>query len=458
VDYPSSLERLLSLADLERMVGPAHHQPRYHLDRMRRLLQRLGNPQEGIPIFHIAGTKGKGSVCAFLASVLRCAGYRVGLYTSPHLHTFRERIQIDGEPLSPGAFAGLVSDLWPAVEALAREGERVTVFEALTAMAFLAFRRARCEVAVVEVGLGGRLDATNVARRPLVCAITPISHDHTAVLGTDLADIAREKAGILRPGRPVVCAPQPAPALAVVEETARRLQAPLFRVDRLCRWERGERTLEGQAFRLEVMGETLDLWTPLLGAWQVENCATALLACWVAEEEGLPIPRPAWRAGTARARWPGRLEVLVRRPLVVVDGAHNPASAQRLAEAVREDLPHRRLLLVFGASRDKDVQAMAEALAPLADRVLACRSRHPRAGDPSDLADLFLSLGVPAIPHPTVADALRSAMAEAGPDDLVLVTGSLFVVAEAREHLLGIPAERYPQLERPPGAGGEAGR
>ncbi|MCS7206926.1 MAG: bifunctional folylpolyglutamate synthase/dihydrofolate synthase [Dehalococcoidia bacterium] len=448
MDYREALRYLLGLADWERVAVPRGQRPRYDLRRMDALVEYLGSPHKAVPAIHITGTKGKGSTSAMLASILTAAGYKVGLYTSPHLHTFCERIRFGLEPIAPEAFARLVEKVRPAAEALAQEGTwgRVTTFEFLTAMAFVGFRDAGCEVQVVEVGLGGTLDATNVIPPPLVSVITSISLDHTQILGDTVALIARDKAGIIKPGSHAVTAPQAEAAMEEIRQRAQAVGAPLIEVGATYRWVRGPWTLEGQHFILEGPQGRLEAWLPLLGAYQLENAACALAAIQIVRQRGLVIPDAAVVEGFRRVRWPARMEVLRRRPLVVADGAHNPYSVQRLVEAVQEYFGPRRVLVVFGASSDKDIAGMAQALVPLRPLVLAAQSRHPRSLEADALRRVLESQGLMVVHGGRVQDALSQALFQAGEDDLVLATGSLFVAAEVREALLGIAAEVYPEI------------
>jgi len=436
VDYIEALRFLRDRAGYDRgFVANPFADEGIGLQRTAWLCAALGNPQQHYRSVHIAGTKGKGSTAAMLAAVLRTAGYRVGLYTSPHLHTLRERIQIDSEPIAPGTFGLLMAEL-AAVDA-ALQAERpawgpATAFELVTVLAFLAFARAEVDVAVIEVGLGGRLDATNVIL-PDVAAITRIGYDHMAILGSTLDAIAREKAGIVKPGRPVVSSPQEPDAAAVIEAVARERAAPLWLGGR--EWQ-----VEGswQDFLFRCPGlELAGLAVALRGAHQVENAGVALATLpWLAEA-GIAVSEEAVRMGLASVSWPGRLEVLRERPLVVVDGAHNRESAQRLAQAVCEAFRWNRLWLVLGVLRDKEIERIVGALAPLASAFFAVEGFAPRAATAERLLEAWKSHvpGGEAKAFRSVSEALAEALARAASDDLVLVTGSLGMVAAAREAL-----------------------
>jgi dihydrofolate synthase/folylpolyglutamate synthase len=453
LEYPDSIQALLSLVDYERSVSGPRQKVIVDLSRMERFLERLGDPHRRAATVHVAGTKGKGSTAAMCDSALRAAGHRTGFNSSPHMHHFRERIRLDTEPISESKFAALVEQVWPHREAAAGTGsaESVTLFEFITGMAFLCFAREQVGYQTVEVGLGGRLDATNVVE-PDVAVITSISEDHTAILGSTLAAIAGEKAGIIKAGSTVVAAPQRPEAGDVIWQRCRELHAKVVQVGPEGRsgsdvtWRGGTASAGGQ--RLTVKGRLgeYDLEVPLLGGFQQENAATAVAALEVLAEQGHHVPAEAIVQGFARVSWPCRMEVVAKDPLVVIDGAHNPYSIEALLSSLPRYLPHRRLIVVAGFSMDKNVAQMVQRLCSEDPVVFATRSRHPRSLRPSAVAALFQRHGNDARVTPATEVALNQAMAAAGPEDLVLVTGSLFIAAEARESILGIIPERYPDL------------
>ena len=414
---------------------------------MRSLLARLDNPHLDRGTVHIAGSKGKGSTAAMIASVLQEAGVTAGRYTSPHLHRFTERISIGGEPIAEDDFARLLAALLPHVEAEDAEGAfgPVSTFETLTAMAFLSFREREVAWQVLEVGLGGRLDATNVVEEKAVCVITPIGLEHTAILGDTVAQVAAEKAAIITPGATVVMSPQREAAAGVIRETCREQGAQLIETAQACALSRSRRTGDGQEFSLRTPGGTYKLRLPLLGRHQAENAATAVLAVEALAERGVEIEQPAVREGIAKVRWPARIEILRRRPLIVADGAHDRDSARKLSATLQNELGLSNVLLVIGCARDKDVGALAEELAPLAAQVFATRSRHPRAMDPREVAQAFAPHEVPVASDRSVAAALDAALAQAGSGQPVVACGSLAVAAEAREHVLGIMHDPPPE-------------
>jgi len=440
--YQEALDFIFSYVDYEKLARFTYAAATLDLSRMERLLALLGEPHRCFRSVHIAGTKGKGSTAAMSEAILRAAGFHTGLYTSPHLHTFRERIRVDGKLLSREELVALVEQSRPAIEAV----EGVTTFEIITALGFMHFARERVEWAVLETGLGGRLDATNVVL-PEATAITSLSYDHTYLLGDTLALIAGEKAGIIKPGVPLVCAPQAPEAMQVIEETCCEQQAELILVGRDWTWERVAADLTGQTLHVRGQGDGSgghppvmyeNLRIPFLGRHQLLNATMAVALIETLRRRGVEIPEAAIREGLAQARWPGRLEILRQSPFVVVDSAHNPDSVAKLVAALGEWFPHERMALVFGASADKDIETMLKTLLPLSDYVVMTRARHPRATDAHKLAQLaatLLEAGQLLTVSRSVAEAVEQALAWARPEDLVCVTGSIFVVGEAREAL-----------------------
>jgi dihydrofolate synthase/folylpolyglutamate synthase len=431
--YREAIEYLHSLTDYEKKRIERYAPDALDLSRVDRLLAALGDPHRDYASIHIAGTKGKGSTAVMMESALRVAGYRTGLYTSPHLHTFRERIRVDGGLISRQDVISLVEQVRPLIESV----PGVTTFEAITAMAFAHFARQGVQLLVAEVGLGGRLDATNVLL-PEVSVITSLSLDHTYLLGDTLPEIAREKAGIIKQGIPVVSSPQRPEAIHVIETISRERRAPLVEVGRDWDWDPGPFDLEGQSFtahRVKNGDDSLsgEYVLPLLGRHQLENAATALAALQVVRERGFQVPRAAVEEGLRTVEWPGRMEVLSRDPPLVVDCAHNPYSARMLRAALEEWFPGRRWVLVFGASSDKDIAGMLRALLPITDYMIVTRSEHPRAASPIELADTVASVGGGAEVAVSVPRALQRALLAMEPGSGLLVTGSIFLVAEARE-------------------------
>lgn len=414
------------------------------LERMERALAQLGHPERAAPAFHVAGTNGKGSVCAFLESACRASGRRTALYTSPHLERFAERFRVDGEPLPDDALLETYAELRARLPwAFADGPEGLTFFELVTLLGFVALAKSRPEATVVEVGLGGRLDATNTVQ-PLVTCVTPVGLEHQEFLGHTLDAIASEKAGIAKAGVPLVTARQEPEALAAIARRAAEVGSPL--------------SVEGPDFTLEPSGGALayvsdrgrlsGVTLGLAGAHQRSNAAVALRALELAAERGLEVAPGARRTGLAGTAWPGRLERVRARPEVVLDGAHNPHAAVALAAAVRQLYAGRTLHLVLGLLADKDGAPMLELLVPLARDVLATQPSSPRALDAHALAKAMRRL------HPRVEvevdprRAIDRAIAAAAPTDLVLACGSLYLVGEMRAHLRGAPSGGPSELLR----------
>jgi dihydrofolate synthase / folylpolyglutamate synthase len=427
--YREALKLIFQRANFERQAQPPYSERVYRLERMLDLLRAVGNPQEKYLSVHIAGTKGKGSVTAFTESILRSAGYRTGMYTSPHLHTFRERIRIMGQPASEEQICAWMERLDIALTAR----PEVTVFEAITALAMIGFSESGVEFAVFEVGMGGRLDATNVLQ-PLVSVITPVSLDHINVLGSTVAAIAFEKAGIIKPNVPVVSSPQVEDALQVIRQACVERKSPLTYVPETWRWQLLASDLGKQTFSLTRIDRhtEMSLQIPLLGEHQLENATLAVAAIDILRELGYVISDQAVETGLRSVEWPGRMEILGQNPLVVVDGAHNGHSIERLLIALQAYLHYDKLILVFGVSTTHTPLDLLEAIASAADSLILTQSIHSKAHPVADLAAHARSLGYQPQTGSSVAQSLEMALAEAQPHDLVLVTGSLFVVAEAR--------------------------
>jgi len=450
VDYRESIAQLLTLVDHERnlVTGP-RQKAIYDLTRMEALLGRLDSPQDQVPAVHIAGTKGKGSTAALCDAALHAAGLSTGFYSSPHLHTFRERIRLDSVPISQEGFAALVEGLWPLHEELKSDPAvgPLTLFEFLTCMAFRCFAEDRTDVQVIEVGLGGRLDATNVLDAG-VCVITSISLDHMAILGNTIGEIAADKAGIIKPGSTVVIAPQASEALAQILAACQEKEAAPILVGRDVTWEEGRTGTDGQRFKVRGRNGEYELYMPLLGAHQLENAASAVAALEALGSQGIDVSAKAMEVGFEKVNWPCRMEVLSRSPFLVADGAHNVYSIECLLKSLPDYLQYDRLILVAGFSKDKNVEGMARALGEKADIIVATASRHPRSMLAVEVAALFPGSSKPEIAS-TPADALGIAMDIAEKKDLVLATGSLFLAAEIRETALGIEPEIYPEYTRP---------
>jgi len=417
--YQQTLRQLYRLGQFGVKLGLAN---------ITALLDDLGQPHHTFPSVHIAGSNGKGSVAVLLATALQAAGNRVGLYTSPHLVDFRERIRVDGEYISHRSVISLWDRLRPGVRKL-----KATYFETVTAMAFQHFRARDVDIAIVETGLGGRLDATNVLL-PHAAVITNITREHTRWLGKRLEQIAREKGGIIKEGVPVICAESKKTPLKVIDRICRRQKASLHLVDEELRWEAEEASLDGTDLFVWIEGQGYgSLYLGLPGAHQVRNAMTALLTLLVLGNIGWEIPLRAIRTGFALAHWPGRLQVVQHAPLVLLDVAHNPDGCRQLKKAIREYFPGRKVSFVFGVQEDKEADAMIRHLAPVAERFYLTKASWKGAAKPGSLARLVRDRGLPRRMYPQVRLALRAAIGP--PDDIVCVTGSHYVVGEAMEEL-----------------------
>jgi dihydrofolate synthase / folylpolyglutamate synthase len=424
--YNQALDYLYSYVDYSLKKSSELAKAHFELGRMSDLLALLGNPQDAYPIIHVAGTKGKGSTSALAASALHAAGYKTGLYTSPHLQDYVERIQIDGRPVSHVQLVELVEEIKPAVAKI----PKLTTFEITTALGFLYFARQKVDAAVIEVGLGGRLDATNVVT-PRVSVTTSLSYDHMAVLGNTLTAIAGEKAGIIKQGVPVVSSPQKDEALVVLERVAKERHAPLTLVGRDVFYKAGKHSLDGQSLQVWTNGQkTVRLTLPLLGVHQVVNAATAYAAL---KTSGLNVSDEEIRKGFAGVSWPCRFEIVCREPAVILDSAHNVDSFEKLAQTLEDYFPGRPVTLIFGSSEDKDITGMFKALKPNLSRVIGTKAAHPRALEPEQIVETASGLGVPAEAAAPVEAALARALKLAAKEDsIILSAGSMFVTAEVK--------------------------
>jgi dihydrofolate synthase/folylpolyglutamate synthase len=450
--YRDGLDFLFRRLNYERIDMP-RLPAELRLGRERRLLRLLGDPHRNLKIIHVAGTKGKGSTAAMIAAALSASGLRTGLFCSPHLHRVEERFRIDGQEATALELLGLIDAVRSAVDELDADiphlhGRAPTFFEITTAMGLVHFARRNVDAVVLEVGLGGRLDSTNVVH-PLISVLTTISLDHTRQLGSTTARIAREKAGIIKRSRPVISGVRGESARAVIREVASQRRAPLREIDTDFHftYQPPEPPLSfptaGRA-SVRTWRSTWGPWEmPLLGAHQAHNAAVALAVIDALAEQGMELGQDDVRRGLSELKWPARVEVVSERPWLVIDGAHNVASAEALAETVRTCFPRGPRTLIFGTTRDKDLPGQLRALLPLFDRVIATRYvENPRSVPPAEiaassreLADVRLTIA----PDPTTA--LTLARSQTPADGLICVTGSLFLAAEARAIVLGVPHE-----------------
>jgi dihydrofolate synthase/folylpolyglutamate synthase len=443
--YEAALDFLYSFIDYSLKRNFRNAAEKFDLDRMRTFMRYLGDPQDNYGVIHVAGTKGKGSVASFCASVLTAQGYKVGLYTSPHMVEFAERIRVNGENIPKEDLVAGVDQLKPVTEKL----PEITTFELITALGFLYFSQKKVDFVVLEVGLGGRLDATNIVN-PMVSVITSISYDHVKILGNTLSEIATEKGGIIKQDIPVIIAPQKEEALIKLSEIAEQKNSPLIQVGRDYLYAADTHSLAGQSFLVWTPDEQAlvdafiesggrDIWSPLrlriplLGFHQVENAATAYAALRTVEKLGVDISQEAYSQGFRNINWPGRLEVLRRHPPIVLDSAHNRYSALRLRQAMDDYFPGLPVLLVIGVSEDKDVDGIFQELLPRVKRVIATESTHPRAMEADLLVEMAHRFGRSAEAILPIERAFETAIKEAGEESVILITGSIFVAAAAKE-------------------------
>ena len=443
--YADALAWLYGYADFERDTGLGGGPPFDRgLERTARLLAELGNPQAGLRIVHVAGSKGKGSVCALVAAAAEAAGLRTGLYTQPHLHSYRERFQIDGQPIDRTAFTRLTARARPAVErTLTATSGAPTTFEISTAMALDWFDKENVDLAILEVGLGGRLDATNVVT-PAVTAVTTIVREHTRLLGDTQPAIAREKAAIAKPGAPMLVSNQSREVLDAIRNVAEAAGtnvhvAPTLTTDGSAVWRDGRAAMVA---RDPYSGDALPLG--LAGAHQARNGGLAYAVCRELGTQGLAVPRDAIRAGFGAARWPGRLELVGDDPPVVVDGAHTVEAVEVVVATLQQQLNLRRGPVIFGVLRDKPARRMAEALRPYATCLIVIRPGHPRGMAATETLARLDGL-LDATPAPTAAAALAQAQAAVRSGQAVLATGSLAVAADIRA-AAGIPVDADPPV------------
>lgn len=452
--YEQAIQFLFDRINFERI--PASSEQDFKLGRMRKLLEFLDHPQARLPTVHIAGTKGKGSTAIMLAEVLSAAGFRTGLYTSPHVEVFEERMQLAGQRPSPEQIVELVARVRVAVEKCESGASPFspTFFEVTTALAWLFFESQQAEIVLLEVGLGGRLDSTNVCS-PVACVLTTISRDHTQLLGSTLTQIAREKAGIVKPQIPVISGVQAPEAQAVISETCQERQSDLWQLGRDFRYvhspssaPRTSEILQGNrqsCFGVVDVATPIEEWSAMpltmAGEHQAHNAAVALATIDRLRELGWKIPREAARTGLARVRWPMRIEVVSQQPTVIVDAGHNWESISALGQTLEESFPATstsRRILVFAATKDKDVLGLVRHLLPHFDSIILTQYLHnPRAVPAESLGKLVHTISdVPCHVVPTPTEAWRLASRIATPNDLICVTGSFFIAAEMRELIL----------------------
>ncbi len=440
--YQEALDYLFKATNYEKMTTVRYNTTTFDLGRMEELLARVGNPHVGLRAVHITGTKGKGSTATMIAEIATAAGLKVGLYTSPHLLELEERIAIGGKDIPREDLRELINLLYPHVEHMKKgsSGSAPTFFEIMTCLALVYCRRQEVDLAVLEVGLGGRLDATNVIT-PLVSVITPVSFDHTLQLGSTLSKIAWEKAGIIKPGIPVVSSPQRGDAWEVIEEVAQKRSAPLYLVSRDFHIDDVEMLplpQVGSRFSLATWaGKLPDLEISLVGRHQIANAATAVGAVEVLrEQEAVEISDDHIRRGLRAARVSARVEVISTSPLIVLDGAHNVASVRALNTALEDYFPPRRRVLLFAIAKDKDVEGVLNEIVPLAQEIVLTVTGSPRAADPEDLVEKCKAVtSAPVRTEPDISRAFALARSLVGENEMLVITGSLYLAGEVKRLL-----------------------
>jgi dihydrofolate synthase / folylpolyglutamate synthase len=437
MNYEESVRTLLSLG--RELASPQHaHVQKFGLENITTLAAALGNPQRAAPCAHIAGTNGKGSTAAMLESIVRLSGIRTGLYTSPHLVCINERIRIGAEDISDDDFAAAWTRVQATIESLLAKGKLAahpTYFECITAIAFVAFASRRVEFAVYETGLGGRLDATNIVQ-PEVAIITSIDFDHEDYLGHSIQEIAGEKAGIIKAGAPVVSSAARPEAREVIAKRCREMNVPLIEIDEAWRVQdvaAADGCYHATAVSAES-GKRVAIEPPLAGRFQIRNALAAVTAAELLAQRGFAISDEMIERGIRGVHWPGRLERLQDRPAVYVDGTHNPAGARELLKFWEDNFAGRRILLVYGAMRDKAVDEIAGLLFPRADLVLLTEPHQPRAISAPLLAEMTAHLARNSMIVQDPVGALERAIELAGPEDAVFATGSLYLVGDLRAY------------------------
>lgn len=442
MDYKSALAYIEQFIDYERSPDFSRQARFYNLNRISQLLELLGNPHDRLKVIHVAGSKGKGSTAAIIASVLTHAGYKTGLFTSPHLITPRERCRIDDRLISETEIAYYIKKLKPAIETVsASEFGRVSFFEIYTALAFTYFADKATDFAVIEVGLGGRLDATNVVS-PVASVITPIGLEHTAILGETYTEIASEKAEIIKQECPVALAPQHSEARAVIEKVANERNAPIVEVKNFVERDSDISVSQlvmnsdgipiAQQFDVETDSECyLELTLPLLGHHQYVNATTAIVAIECLKQKGYEISRDSVYTGFKNVQWHGRIQQVMSSPLVVLDGAHSPVSMEALCRAIRENFCYAQVIFIVSIMKDKDLTAIGEIISKTADCVIATQvSENPRVLPAETIQDKWSGICPKITTCPTPEKAIATSLSSASPADLICVTGSIYLVGQ----------------------------
>lgn len=437
--FDQALDYIYSKIDFSFTKQQRYSEEVFNLDRMRVFMQKLGDPQNTYKTVHVAGTKGKGSISAMLASALIASGYRTGFYSSPHMIEYTERIQVNGIPISQEDFIHIINHIYPLIQ----ESQGLTTFEITTAIAFQYFKDIQIDIGVIEVGLGGRLDATNIID-PEVSVIASISMDHMGILGNSLEAIAGEKAGIIKEDIPIVVSPQKESVITVFEKFAKDRRAQLIKTDEIIKFTDRKSDLVNQQFNIiypikipdDIKAQsknTIQLSIPLLGKHQMENAGTAFCVLKILQERGYSITEQSIKKGFQTVFWPGRFEFLSRNPFLIIDAAHNNDSSKRLVETVQELFPGEKVILIFGASEDKDIQGMLDNFSKITRQIILTKSTHPRAAKPEIIQQILQNFSGKTIIIDDIQQALKFALEQTQKEDIILASGSVFVAAAIRE-------------------------
>jgi dihydrofolate synthase / folylpolyglutamate synthase len=427
--YQSILDYLYSYVDLSLTRNLRYSTEKFNLERMRSFVGLLGNPHLDYPIVHVAGTKGKGSICSLIANVLLSAKYKVGLYTSPHLQEFTERIKVNNHDIEKGKLINLVEEIKPVINII----KGLSTFEITTALAFLFFSRIKVDIAVIEVGLGGRLDATNVVH-PIVSVISTISKDHVKILGNSLEKIAKEKAGIIKNNVPVILSKQKPRVQHLLHNISKANRSPVIDATYDYQYQTTLQNLDGQDFILSNKNsEICKLHLPLLGAHQIENAITAYSAIQIIKKNGFAITDQNIYDGFANVKWPARFEILSKKPLIIIDSAHNTDSIQKLVNTIKIFTPIKNVILIFGTSEDKDVKGMLKIMIPIVKILITTQSIHPRALDSEEILSIAQKQGGNGLSISSVDSALQKALENWDEKSVIIATGSIFIASAIRE-------------------------
>lgn len=431
--YSQALDYIYSFVDYSLTKNLRYSPEKFNLKRMRDFLELLDNPQQNYKVIHVAGTKGKGSTCAMLASILGKGGYKTGFYTSPHMIDFCERIRIGDAQIAHQEIVDYINILEPVINKV----PELTTFEIITGLAFKYFADKKIEFGVIEVGMGGRFDATNVVQ-PLVSVITSISFDHMKVLGKTLKKIAFEKAGIIKKGIPVVVSKQKFSPLKEIKRIAEERKARLIYAPNIFKVEAGPYSLKGQSFTLQKNKDLpVNFTIPLLGDHQIDNAVTTLVCIEELRRQGFDIGSEAIAAGFKNIKWAGRFEVINQKPLVIIDGAHNLDSFRVLADTINKYMPEKQVILIFGASEDKDIKSMLKIIQPVIKTLIITRSEHPRAMELFRIENIAGYLNIPFVIEENIKDAIGEALVRCDDITAIVAAGSIFIAGAVKENFKG---------------------